>query len=178
MSYTQDKAHSSAMLGAILDGEKAQQQQQPQPQTSSDSASIFSTSSFGSAKALLKKHSKNKSSKPSKKDSSGSGSGSGSSPTEAELSRIAQRNQVRMGGDLRESWRRMDVVPVNNPIGARLIDRSILSINWGEVCPSFHADNITAIASIRAGPKGLFGLDYGGKDPARLWRLWIYGWYT
>ncbi|KAI1444689.1 hypothetical protein F5Y02DRAFT_147612 [Annulohypoxylon stygium] len=95
MSHTQDKAHSSAMLGAILDGEKAQQQQQQQAQTSSDSASIFSTSSFGSAKALLKKHGK----KSSKKDSSSSssGSGSGSKSTEDEMMRLAQKNQVRMG---------------------------------------------------------------------------------
>ncbi|KAI1457550.1 hypothetical protein F4805DRAFT_173398 [Annulohypoxylon moriforme] len=95
MSHTQDKAHSSAMLGAILDGEKAQQQQQQQPQTSSDSASIFSTSSFGSAKALLKKYSKS-----SKKDTSSSSPSSGSSSgptTEAELLRTAQKNQVRMG---------------------------------------------------------------------------------
>ncbi|OTB00066.1 hypothetical protein M426DRAFT_324569 [Hypoxylon sp. CI-4A] len=115
MSYTQDKAHSSAMLGAILDGEKAQQQQQQQQQqesrspttttnaTKSDSASIFSTSSFGSAKALLKKHKPGKSgSGKSGSGKSGSGksgsssSGSSKDPTEAELLRTAQRNQVRM----------------------------------------------------------------------------------
>ncbi|KAI1379338.1 hypothetical protein F4677DRAFT_328421 [Hypoxylon crocopeplum] len=83
MSYTQDKTHSSALLGAILSGEKAQQQSAAK---SSDSASIFSTSSFGSTKALLKKLKGNKSSKASK----------ASSPSEAEVFRIAQRNQVRM----------------------------------------------------------------------------------
>ncbi|XDG09102.1 hypothetical protein ABKA04_008717 [Annulohypoxylon sp. FPYF3050] len=93
MSHTQDKAHSSAMLGAILDGEKAQQQQQQQTQAS-DSASIFSTSSFGSAKALLKKHGK----KSSKKDSSSSSSGSASASksTEDEMLRLAQKNQLPM----------------------------------------------------------------------------------
>ncbi|OTA58372.1 hypothetical protein K449DRAFT_436733 [Hypoxylon sp. EC38] len=93
MSYTQDKAHSSAILGAILDGEKAQQQQQQQQQSqsrtsASDSASIFSTSSFGSAKSLLKKAKPSKSESKSKSDSKSS-----SGPTEAELSRTAQRNQ-------------------------------------------------------------------------------------
>ncbi|KAI2636882.1 hypothetical protein GGS26DRAFT_588426 [Hypomontagnella submonticulosa] len=80
MSYTQDKAHSSAMLSAIQDGEKAQQQSQPSATTSSDSASIFSTSSFGSMKALLKKGKSSKSSEDK-------------APTEAELLRKAQQNQ-------------------------------------------------------------------------------------
>ncbi|KAI1807120.1 hypothetical protein F4811DRAFT_35655 [Daldinia bambusicola] len=84
MSQSQDKS--------VLDVEKAQ------PAPSSDTASIFSTSSFGSAKALLKKHIPGKSSsKPdSSSSSSGSGSGSSPSPTQAELDRIAQRNQIRM----------------------------------------------------------------------------------
>ncbi|KAI1400782.1 hypothetical protein F4819DRAFT_487241 [Hypoxylon fuscum] len=86
MSYTQDKAHSSAVLGAILDGEKAQQQSAAAAAASSDSASIFSTSSFGSAKALLKKHTSSSKSKPKpSKPSSGT--------SEAELLRTAQRNQ-------------------------------------------------------------------------------------
>ncbi|KAI2781128.1 hypothetical protein F4815DRAFT_444675 [Daldinia loculata] len=75
MSQPQDKT--------AVDVEKAQP-------ASSDTASIFSTSSFGSAKALFKKHTSSKSSKP---DGSSSGSGSSSSPTQAELNRIAQRNQ-------------------------------------------------------------------------------------
>ncbi|KAI1107038.1 hypothetical protein F4804DRAFT_329789 [Jackrogersella minutella] len=82
MSHTQDKAHSSAILGAILEGEKAQEQQRSR-NSASDSASVFSTSSFGSAKALLKKHGK---SKPEK-------SSSGPSSAEAELVQAAQRNQ-------------------------------------------------------------------------------------
>ncbi|KAI1765496.1 hypothetical protein GGR53DRAFT_489955 [Hypoxylon sp. FL1150] len=94
MSYTQDKAHSSAMLAAILDGEKAQQQQQAQQaQQASDSASIFSTSSFGSAKALLKQH-VGGSSPSSKKSKSSKSSSSGT--TEADLLRAAERNSVRM----------------------------------------------------------------------------------
>ncbi|KAI1470458.1 uncharacterized protein F4812DRAFT_456468 [Daldinia caldariorum] len=59
MSQSQDKS--------VLDVEKAQ------PASSSDTASVFSTSSFGSAKALLKKHIPGKSSKP---DSSSTGTGS------------------------------------------------------------------------------------------------------
>ncbi|KAI0844719.1 hypothetical protein F5Y00DRAFT_248000 [Daldinia vernicosa] len=64
MSQPQDKT--------VTDVEKAQS-------TSSDTASIFSTSSFGSAKALFKKHTSSKSSKPD-----GSNSGSSSSPTQAD----------------------------------------------------------------------------------------------
>ncbi|KAI2624309.1 hypothetical protein GGR54DRAFT_638187 [Hypoxylon sp. NC1633] len=93
MSYTQDKAHSSALLGAITSGEKelqkSQQQQQQPANTSSDSASIFSTSSFGSVKALLKKH------KPSKSNKSSSSNSNSGTPSEAELLRMAQRNQAR-----------------------------------------------------------------------------------
>ncbi|KAI1646083.1 uncharacterized protein F4817DRAFT_317238 [Daldinia loculata] len=77
MSQPQDKT--------AVDVEKAQP-------AFSDTASIFSTSSFGSAKALFKKHTSNKSSKADGSSSSSS-SGSSSSPTQAELNRIAQRNQ-------------------------------------------------------------------------------------
>ncbi|KAK6957389.1 hypothetical protein Daesc_000173 [Daldinia eschscholtzii] len=76
MSQHQDKS--------ALDVEKAQP-------ASSDTASIFSTSSFGSTKALLKKYTSGKTSKPESSTSSSS-----SSPTQAELNRIAQRNQIKM----------------------------------------------------------------------------------
>ncbi|KAI0387482.1 hypothetical protein F5Y04DRAFT_274334 [Hypomontagnella monticulosa] len=91
MSYTQDKAHSSALLSAIQEGEKAQEQSRS---TASDSASIFSTSSFGSMKGLLKKGKSSKESGAADK-----------TPIEVELSRKALQNQVGRAPELHTKQR-------------------------------------------------------------------------